>query len=917
MAGIFKFFKKEEKVHVPQIKIEKNVTNAGLEFLLYKETKEQPVSLPLQISIFEIKQQENIELLEALEELWYEELLKVDGYTYILPTIKIKELPREINMLLGIPEETSFDLRLSHRGAIGTSQFKYVLEKDHGDWSNIQNTAKQKGPWITLSDGTLLLMNHEQFEFEELLKLTPNHKDRETLFSFVAKVRKEAKKRKIPLNHYLDKQDFLFIDEYEIDMQKGEEEIILAPSYKLTDTEMDSSVLEEMSDSLATYYSNKKGQKIFVNPNIQQEMTQVKQIPPIKGGQIPRFVEHPESFLPDFKCLDISDFSDRVRSLGIQVYRAQPFVHATEKERGWFDLDVGFSAVDDNGENQGIFSNDKIEELVNQARLKGDEYIPWNGNWLKIPNQSEEFLEATNQLKNELEVSKQIDISKLPYVLEIYDNINQLEFNQPLLEVQKTIDDLGITNSETPDEFKAKLKPFQIEGYIWMKLIHFRRLGGLLADDMGLGKTIQVISFLTYLAENNQLTPTLIVVPKTLIDNWQKEIQKFAPSLLSSFYIHRGPNRLKDPDIISNYGITITTYATLVKDQLIFGQVDWECIICDEAQAIKNQSTSASRVVKAMKSRFRLALTGTPVENSLSELWSIMDYVQPGILGSLSQFKLEFISKIDGEEIDEQMERKLISRISRVYKRRTKSEELAGQLPPKHSVIKEVPLGSIQMKLYEEVLSLVKNKMLSGLEAIQKLKALSSHPALLNIEYLNLPVEQIPKLQETLNLIDSVREKNEKVLIFTEYVKMQSILKKCIRERFNINPNIINGMTDRRVDVVDQFNAKLGFDVLILSPKAAGTGLTITSANHVIHYTRWWNPAVENQATDRAYRIGQDKPVQVYYPIVTDNKKFMAKGTVEEIVHRILTDKQSLATNVITSSKKMNIEDEVLNFYVN
>ena len=266
--------------------------------------------------------------------------------------------------------------------------------------------------------------------------------------------------------------------------------------------------------------------------------------------------------------------------------------------------------------------------------------------------------------------------------------------------------------------------------------------------------------------------------------------------------------------------------------------------------------------------------------------------------------------------IVKKLNKHLINRISRVYKRRTKSEELADQLPPKNSILKEVPMGPLQRKLYEEVLSLVKNKMLSGLEAIQKLKALSSHPALINDEYVDVPIEQVPKLQETIQLIEEIREKNEKVLIFTEYKKMQAILRKSIREHFSINPIIINGMTDRRVDIVERFNAQPGFDVLILSPKAAGTGLTITSANHVIHYTRWWNPAVENQATDRVYRIGQDKPVSVYYPIVTDNQQMTANGTVEQIVHRILHEKQSLAANVITSSKKMNIEDEVLNFYV-
>jgi SNF2 family DNA or RNA helicase len=233
-------------------------------------------------------------------------------------------------------------------------------------------------------------------------------------------------------------------------------------------------------------------------------------------------------------------------------------------------------------------------------------------------------------------------------------------------------------------------------------------------------------------------------------------------------------------------------------------------------------------------------------------------------------------------------------------------------LPSKSIVVREVPMGSVQLEHYKEVLTLVKGKMLSGLEAIQKLKSLSSHPALINEKYNDLSVRDIPKLTETLNIIEEVSVKGEKVLIFTEYIHMQQLLRKWIRERFEINPMIINGMTNRRQQLVDIFNDKSVFDVMILSPKAAGTGLMITSANHVIHYTRWWNPAVENQATDRVYRIGKEKPVTVYYPIVTDQQGLLREGTVEQIVHQILGEKLELATSVIVPSKKINIEDEVL-----
>ncbi|MEH6954438.1 DEAD/DEAH box helicase [Neobacillus drentensis] len=915
MAGIFKFFKKDETIQIPQIIINKSKTRNGLEFYIQRENKGDFLQFPLQLSILEIKQQKSIESLEALEELWYEEFLEVSVEGYLLSYNKFYELPVEIKSILQIPSVVELDLSVSHVGAIGTSNFKFILEKDYKNWINIQNTSSQIGPWITLADGTEFLMNKNQYEFEQLLSQAPDPRDRNQIFPFVAKVRKEAKVRNIPLNTYLEKQEYLFVDQLELDVNYEEREITLQPKYKQSNLEIDDTVLDYMSNNTAAYYADSIGKKYFVSQEIHNEANQLSQLPPIRGEQIPKFVENPEAFLPEINSIDMSIFSERVKSLGIQVYRAQPYVHASEQERGWFDLNIGFTAVDENGESQHHFSDLEMETLINRARDNGEEFIEWNGNWLKIPENVDGFLEASERVKEQFDVKKGLEISNLPYILEIYENINHLEFNQPLLEVQKTIDDLGVIKPETPPQLTATLKPFQTEGYVWMKLLHFRRLGGLLADDMGLGKTVQVISFLTYLYQSNQLTPVLIVAPKTLIDNWQKELEKFAPSLLSSFYIHRGSNRLKNPEVIKQYGITITTYQTLVKDQFVFGQIDWNAEICDEAQAIKNPSTSASKVLKAMKSRFRIAMTGTPVENGLSELWSIMDFVQPGLLGSLSQFKQEFINQLETNH-ESEVEKKLISKISKVYKRRTKSEELGDQLPPKNIITKKVSMGKIQAKLYEEVISLVRNKMIDGLEAIQKLKALSSHPALINDSYLDLPAIEVPKLMETLKIIEDIEQKNEKVLIFTEYIKMQTILRNAIRDQFNINPNIINGMTNRRLDVVNWFNSKEGFDVLILSPKAAGTGLTITSANHVIHYTRWWNPAVENQATDRVYRIGQEKPVHVYYPIVSDKQKITSNGTVEEIVHKILSEKQALASNVITTSKKMNIEDEVFNFYL-
>jgi superfamily II DNA or RNA helicase len=918
MPRLFNFLRKEKNIDLaPQILIKANKTIDGINYSLFREQIDNQIRLPLKLSIYELKQQENIELLEILEELWLDEVLEERDQGYVLPYSIFKELPLYAKEVLRIPEPTTMDLKLSHEGAVGLPNFKFLLEKSYGQWKHLERTAQQIGPWISLPDGTELLMEENHLDLQHLLDQAPNSRDKNLIFSYVAQVRNKTRQMNLPMDEYLEKQEYLFVDDFDINVLFEEKEIRLNSEYQSTDP-IPTDLLNEMSRTSSVFASGPKNQKVFVNPKVQQQVKQLEGIKSIQGSDIPKFVENPESFMPELEGLDLSTFSERVKSLGIQVYRAQPFVHASEKERGWFDIDMGFTALDEEGETHATFQSDEMLQLVQRAKEQGEEYIEWNDQWLKVPQDAEAFIDSTMRLQDEIGNLSKVDITKLPHVLEIFENISQLEFNQPILEAQKQMQDLGILDPIPPKSFLATLKPFQEDGFIWMKSLHYRKIGGLLADDMGLGKTIQVVSLLSYLKSIEQLTPVLIVVPKTLLENWEKELLRFSPDLLSSFRIHGGINRSKNPDVFKRTGITITTYQTLVKDQLVFGQVDWKAVICDEAQTIKNPSTAASKVIKAMKSRFRLALTGTPVENSLSELWSILDFVQPGLLGSLSQFKQEFVNKLENDDSVSAIEEELTTRISSVYKRRTKAGELGDQLSPKSIVVREVPMGPIQLELYKEVMTLVKEKMLNGLEAIQKLKSLSSHPALLNERYVNLAVQDVPKLKETLKIIEEVSQKGEKVLIFTEYIQMQQLLRKYIREQFDINPMIINGMTNRRQQVVDIFNEKAGFDVMILSPKAAGTGLTITAANHVIHYTRWWNPAVENQATDRVYRIGQNKPVTVYYPIVTDQDGVLKEGTVEQIVHRILQEKQELASSVIVPSKKIRIEDEILRgFQVN
>lgn len=883
----------------------------GLLVHLFQGQDNIPISLPLNMTVAEIRHQPNVETLELLESMWYEELLKETDDGYLLPYDLLIEAPPEVREQFELPETTSLELGLGHVGIIGGSNFKFILEKHWGNRKHIERTARQIGPWIRLPDRTWLLMEPEQYQFEQLVNEQPIVLDKDQIFAYVAKIRSQARKLNIPMDDYLSKQDFKFANDVDIDLKYDSDQIELIPKYRSSDP-IPQEILDEMGGTGSRYYSHPVHGKIFVSTDVVTKSNEIRKQDPIRGQDIPRFAENPEAFLPEIEGLDLSMFGERVKSLGIRVYKAQPYVHANDSGRGWFELHAGVHIIDSEGEVSQTFDASGLEEVFTEATTNGEEYVEHNGEWIRVPHNISVFQEAVTQLEQAWGDNARVDVTKLPYVLEIFENISQLEYNQPILTVHEEMLNNGILDRKPPASFGASLKPFQEEGYVWMKSLHYRKLGGLLADDMGLGKTIQVVSFLTYLHEMGKLTPTLIVVPKSLIENWVAEIHKFASPIAHLIHVHSGGNRVKNPEILQKYAITLTTYQTLVRDQLAFGQVEWQTIICDEAQAIKNPTTAASKVIKAMNAKFRVAMTGTPVENGLSELWSIMDYVQPGLLGSLHEFKKEFMDKLEAEERDHETEQRLLARISMVYKRRTKSEELAGQLPAKLSVEIPVPLGSEQQQAYAAVISQVKMKTLSGLQAIQQLRELCSHPALVNESYRNLPIQSVPKLAKTLDLIREIQAKGEKVLIFTELRQMQEILRDAIRDQFNINPQIINGMTERRQSYVDQFNNRPGFDVMILSPKAAGTGLTITSANHVIHYTRWWNPAVENQATDRVYRIGQNKPVQVYYPIVTAEKSFLTSGTVEEIVHRILTEKQELASSIIVSSRKLEIENEVL-----
>lgn len=465
---------------------------------------------------------------------------------------------------------------------------------------------------------------------------------------------------------------------------------------------------------------------------------------------------------------------------------------------------------------------------------------------------------------------------------------------------------------EAPTGLRGSLRPYQARGVAWMATLDQLGLGACLADDMGLGKTIQVLALL--LLERTSSSPppgtTLLVCPTSLLGNWEHEAARFAPSL--RLYTHHGPQRLQGRDFEDRLGETdlvLTSYALLSRDQALLGSPSWHRVVLDEAQNIKNPDTAQARAVRELKAHRRLGLTGTPVENRLVELWSLMRFLNPGLLGSRGEFQRRFVHPIEKlrEEAPARMLRGLVGPF--LLRRRKSDPDLVPELPEKLERTEYCNLSPEQAGLYQQEVEAMLQRVGAAegmarrgavLASLTRLKQICNHPLqVLPPDRSGSSGERPPlegrsgKLERLEDLLDSVLEAGERALCFTQYRRMGEILQRRLEERFGEAVPFLHGGTprNRRDELVQDFQAGRGAPVLLLSLKAAGTGLNLTAANHVVHYDRWWNPAVEDQATDRAFRIGQRRDVMVH--------RLVCVGTLEEKVDRLLEEKRDLVDRVV------------------
>lgn len=473
-----------------------------------------------------------------------------------------------------------------------------------------------------------------------------------------------------------------------------------------------------------------------------------------------------------------------------------------------------------------------------------------------------------------------------------------------LIQKLKHID--HIPTVPVPKTFHGTLRPYQQRGVDWLVFLRQFGFGGCLADDMGLGKTIQMLAYFAYVKENEKRhAPALLICPTSVIGNWQKECKQFVPSL--NVYVHHGSNREHGDafaEKVKSYDLVITSYSLAHLDFDDLAVIDWDVICLDEAQNIKNAQTKQARAIRKLKGRHKIALTGTPIENRLNELWSIFHFLNPGYLGSQTEFQRRFATPIE-KNGDQQATEKLQNLIRPFLLRRTKTDErIALDLPDKLEQKEYCPLTVEQASLYEQIVqqSLEKLEQVDGfarrgiiLQMLNNLKQLCDHPALyLKEEHPKQVVERSHKLEKLLELVEQIRENGESCLIFTQYIQMGEMIQQVLSTHLKQTVVFLNGSTPKqtRDKMIEQFQNGQ-FHIFILSLKAGGTGLNLTAANHVIHFDRWWNPAVENQATDRAYRIGQTKFVHVH--------KFITTGTVEEKIDEMIEMKQALNEQLIQS----------------
>ena len=549
-----------------------------------------------------------------------------------------------------------------------------------------------------------------------------------------------------------------------------------------------------------------------------------------------------------------------------------------------------------------------IDELRRLAELKLP-LVRLRGRWVEV--RPDELQQAVRVLERQEQEGERL--LEVPHLLRAAAGLLPLEGGLPVVAVdaqgwlRQMLAEPGTWRPEperAPSGFHGKLRPYQERGLGWLHFLDRAGLGACLADDMGLGKTIQLLALL--LAEREQApsppASTLLVCPMSVVGNWQHETSRFAPQL--RVHVHHGSGRLGGEEFreaAARADLVLTTYSLAARDRALLAEVEWGRVVLDEAQNIKNRESAQAHAVRSLPARRRVALTGTPLENRLSELWSIMDFCNPGLVGSPADFRRRFAVPIERYHDDDAAQ--LLRRLTGPFLlRRLKTDRsIIADLPDKVEMKVYCNITREQATLYQAVLDdmLARIQQSSGIErrgrvlaTMTRLKQVLNHPA--HLLHDGTPLHgRSGKLARLEEVLEEVLADGDRALCFTQYAEWGSLLQRYLSQCLEQEVLFLHGETPQRArdEMVARFQGGEGPSIFILSLKAGGTGLNLTAANHVIHFDRWWNPAVEDQATDRAFRIGQRRDVQV--------RKLVCVGTLEERIDRMLEEKRDLAQQII------------------
>lgn len=819
-------------------------------------------------------------------------------------------------------------------------------------------------------------------------------KDVVSQFEMLGIIKDYSEKANLILNKRLsDEEKPIIIDKIKIDLEDDGETLKIFPVFS-DNEKVNNEILTKLDyhDNIKDFYSASIGEKKikFVMKN-KDTIKTIKKNRKVTGQKRLDMLSGDSEIFQD-ENIDLSIFGPRVIGLGYLNYRSYPAMSKTSDLK-WIDKEVdephifcGSEKVVLRPENLTTLES-KLREMNENGKDKTEmSFSTKEGNKVKTTMNKDQVKNEIIKIKNSIVSPTDINSKKIiEKILEDYDNeesnyikingkyiekydkeyfkerFNELEYKEKRKEknkkskpkdldllIHENLDDneYGENNCETtklifhkleiPHLLKSEIKLFDYQKQALHKLqnlyLQNNVNGFLLCDDMGLGKTLQLLSFLAWLKERNELTPALIVAPTSLLNNWDNsngegEIQKFF--IKGAFRTTKLRGKIKDQneeEVIKRLretDIIFTTYSTLRMNNKELGKINWSVMICDEAQKIKNPLTKVTVAAKAQNANFKVVCSATPIENTLIDLWNLVDYSKPGLLSSLRAFKSTYISgsKESSNEELKSINDDIYQKIQDFYIRREK-DILPKELPNKKIKIYKKK-ANMQEREYIERLMATES---SALALIQKMLFVSCHIDLLSdIDILNISAEQIQQKSTKINILykilKSIKKNNEKAIIFVRSIKMQHLIYKCIDHWFNIKVNIVNGKVtslSQRTKLINNFKQGKDFDAIILSPDVAGFGLTLTEANHVIHYMRLWNPAKEDQATDRVYRIGQDKDVTVHYPMLSFNEENICEyNNVEEYVN----ENMEVKSDDLSPEEKLNIllarkKNMLLNFFL-